>query len=133
MKPPSEWGDRIERGRELTGRMASYRGDDYGFFFFRMNGAADVLRVMVSAGSDEIPWEHVSVSLKERCPTWPEMSWIKGLFWRETETVVQYHPPKADYVTFHPFCLHMWRPIGVDIPRPPTIAVGPMTGFAIPR
>ena len=24
----------------------------------------------------------------------------------------------------HPYCLHMWKPIGVEIPTPPSILVG---------
>ena len=33
-------------------------------------------------------WEHVSVSLARRCPTWEEMCMIKDLF-------VEYHPPRS--------------------------------------
>ena len=41
----------------------------------------------------------------------------------EDETVVQYHPPKSDYVNNHPYCLHLWRPHSQEIPRPPKIFV----------
>lgn len=64
-------------------------------------------------------WEHVSVSLQDRTPTWEEMSYIKDLFWREDECVFQFHPPKKDYVNFHPNCLHLWKPLLVEIPLPP--------------
>jgi hypothetical protein len=133
MRRALDWGPRVERARELIGRTASCHGDDFGFFFLRMNGASEALRVMVSSGADEMPWEHASVSLPTRCPTWNEMCWVKGLFWHDTETVVQYHPPKSDYVSFHPFCLHLWKPIGLNLPRPPAVAVGPPTGRAVPR
>lgn len=69
-------------------------------------------------------WEHVSVSLPNRCPTWEEMCSIKALFWDDDDTVVQYHAPRSDWVNNHQFCLHMWRPVGVDVPRPPSIMVG---------
>lgn len=36
----------------------------------------------------------------------------------------QYHPPKSAYVNNHPNCLHLWRPIGIEMPRPPSIMVG---------
>lgn len=43
-------------------------------------------------------WEHVSVSLPRRCPTWDEMCLIKDIFWDEEECVVQFHPPRSQYV-----------------------------------
>lgn len=79
------------------------------------------LRVVVSWGGG---WEHVSVSLPTRCPTWDEMCWIKRLFWDDEECVVQFHPPKSQYVNNHPFCLHLWRPTETTIPTPPTEFVG---------
>lgn len=79
------------------------------------------LRVIASDG---LGWEHVSVSRSDRCPTWDEMCQIKDLFWDEDDCVVQYHPPKEDWVNNHPNCLHLWRPIGVEMPRPPAILVG---------
>lgn len=72
-------------------------------------------------------WEHVSVSPCNRkrkdCPTWEEMCAIKDMFFEPEETVVQYHPPKSEYVNNHPNCLHLWRPLEQEIPRPPMIYV----------
>ena len=73
--------------------------------------------VVIVAGWDERakdgkPLEHVSVSLDRRCPTWNEMSMIKDIFWEDEECVVQFHPPKSQYVNTHPYCLHMWRKVG---------------------
>lgn len=64
-------------------------------------------------------WEHVSVSLPNRCPTWDEMCKIKSLFWDADDCVIQFHPPESDYVNNHPYCLHMWRKIDFDFPLPP--------------
>ena len=73
--------------------------------------------------SDGGGWDHVSVSpgnpKRKACPTWDEMCAIKDMFFEEEETVVQYHPPKSDYVNNHPYCLHLWRPQNQEIPRPP--------------
>ena len=55
------------------------------------------------------PVEHVSVSLRRRCPTWDEMNIIKDIFWDDEECVIQFHPPKSKYVNAFPYCLHMWR------------------------
>ena len=80
--------------------------------------------------SDGMGWEHVSVSLPNRCPTWEEMNFAKGIFWGDEDTVVQYHPPRSQYVSCHPYCLHLWRPIGYEFPRPPFVLVGPVEPIA---
>lgn len=64
-------------------------------------------------------WEHVSVSLKNRCPTWEEMCVVKDIFWEESECVVEFHPPKSEYVDIHPYCLHLWKKIGAEYELPP--------------
>ena len=81
---------------------------------------AALLRVIASNG---MGWDHVSVSLEDRCPTWGEMCFIKDLFWRTSETVMQLHPTEADYVNEHPFALHLWKPQGVKILMPPKVMV----------
>lgn len=73
-------------------------------------------------------WDHVSVTMKNckrnRCPTWEEMCEIKDIFFLPEETVVQYHPPKSEYVNDYETCLHLWRPNnGLVIPLPPQILV----------
>ena len=79
------------------------------------------LKIIASDGEG---WEHVSVSLPNRCPTWEEMAAVKRLFWGGEDCVLQYHPPESEYVNNHPFCLHLWRPVGVTIPLPPSLMVG---------
>lgn len=68
-------------------------------------------------------WEHVSVSRRDRCPTWDEMCWVKGLFWEPEDCVVQFHPSASQYVNLHPYCLHMWRPVDGVLVTPPTMMV----------
>lgn len=74
--------------------------------------------------SEGMGWEHVSVSRRDRCLTWEEMCQVKNLFWDEEDCVIQYHPPKSQYVNNHPYCLHLWRPTEQQIPTPPRIMVG---------
>lgn len=107
--------------RVKTGQMGS---DET----FGNNGAFEVTlrhnqKVFVIA-SDGAGWEHVSVSRKDRCPTWDEMCQVKALFWDDDDCVVQYHPARSEYVDNHKTCLHLWRPVGVQIPIPPSIFVG---------
>ena len=68
-------------------------------------------------------WDHVSVSFRNRVPTWDEMCKIKDIFFDEDECCVEYHPKKKDYVNLHPYCLHIWRPQEAQIPVPPTLYV----------
>lgn len=80
--------------------------------------------------SDGLGWEHVSVSITStarqvtRCPTWEEMCYVKSLFWDDEEPVMQLHPPKSMWVNNHPYCLHLWRPIGIAMPLPVPLMVG---------
>jgi hypothetical protein len=79
-----------------------------------------LLRVVASAGGG---WDHVSVSLANRTPTWAELEYVRKLLFKPDEVVVQYHVPAEDHVNIHPYCLHLWRPHGVQLPLPPKIFV----------
>jgi hypothetical protein len=86
------------------------------------------LRCIVSAGNmpGGPPWDHVSVSRGDRTPTWEEMDFIARRFFRDNESAMQLHVPPSDHISYHPFCLHIWRPTGLKvIPRPPWWMVGP--------
>lgn len=104
--------------RVLNGVLGTRPGDGNKGFFLLPGG----LRVIATDG---LGWEHASVSLRTRCPTWAEMCRVKGLFWEPEDVVMQLHPRQSEYVNCHPNCLHLWRPIGVDIPTPPPWMVGP--------
>ena len=91
-------------------------------FSVGMGSTKKIIRVIASDGEG---WEHVSVSLENRCPTWDEMCIIKDIFWDNTDCVIQYHPPKSEYVNHHPFCLHLWRKIGSEFELPPSYMIGP--------
>lgn len=119
--------EKVEKCRVTTGAWATKTGNDFGFFFIPTRWHSAPLKVMVSPGEGEYPWEHVSVSLPDRCPTWEEMHFVKTLFWSDEECVVQYHPPKEDYVSNCKWCLHLWKWTAGDFPRPPSILVGDQT------
>jgi hypothetical protein len=94
----------LERGR----RQGDPSWGPYGQFFVR--GPEDAVLCIVASGADEDDeaaqgWEHVSVSAPRRTPTWAEMCFVKDLFWDEEETVLQFHPPKSQYVPMPPSIL----------------------------
>lgn len=85
------------------------------------------LRIISSGLTTDNPdaagWEHVSVSCSNRCPTWAEMDKIKKLFWRDDETVIQFHPRENAKINFHLFCLHLWKHADQEFELPPIILV----------
>lgn len=81
---------------------------------------------LLCLASNGCGWEHVSVSTKtknKRLPNWEEMCFVKSLFWDSEDCVVQFHPPKSEYIDMAPV-LHLWRKTGFDFPRPPKEFVG---------
>lgn len=86
-----------------------------GFFVIPNRFAPGNKSVLAVQASDGDGWEHVSVSIEFRCPTWDEMCYIKNIFWDDEDCVMQLHPPKSKYVNNHQFCLHLWRPISENI------------------
>lgn len=74
--------------------------------------------------SNKLGWEHVSVTInRQRCPEWNIMAYIKNLFWDDEDTVIQFHPARSEYINSHPFCLHLWKPIGLKLPLPEQVLV----------
>ena len=113
---------RLSQARVRTGLLRS--DDSLGNVgAFSIKGPRGTRLTIVA--SNGMGWEHVSVSCKSRCPSWNEMCWVKDLFWNDEEAVVQYHPPKSTYIDCHPHCLHLWKPLLVDLPLPPEWMVGP--------
>jgi hypothetical protein len=102
----------------LNPAIPSMAGDSTcGVFVFRSDTTGEWLRVIAVSG---MGWDHVSVSLEHRTPTWAEMEQVKRLFFNPDESCMQLHVPVAEHIDCHPYCLHIWRPLGRDIPRPPS-------------
>lgn len=70
-------------------------------------------------------WEHVSIAPLNHhvTPSWDGMCEVKDMFWGEDECVVEYHPPKSEYVNSMPNCLHLWKPIDKELAVPPKYLV----------
>lgn len=122
-----------EKYRVRTGRLGTDKsyGNNGCFFLPAISPSRPLVLQCIASDGDgwveqglELPaWEHVSVSTPSRCPTWGELCQVKAMFW-DDDLVIQFHPLKSDYVNDHPYCLHLWRPIGIEIPTPPSITVG---------
>lgn len=114
---------RFSRDRE--GAYAPTDADgNQGRFVFLCPGTG---RILLVVSSDRRDWAEAGPLLKQptKAPAWPEMAWVKDLFWGPEETVMQLHVPAVDHINYHVGCLHLWKPIGVEIPRPPGATVAP--------
>lgn len=97
-----------------------------GAFRVPVRGVRQALLVIASSGEipDGPPWDHVSASFRHRCPTWEEMCQVKELFFASEDVVMQLHPAASQNISNHRYCLHLWRPLSVEIPLPPSFLVG---------
>lgn len=89
------------------------------FGYFQIRGLHIISSGHCEDGDATAGWEHVSVSLPKRCPTWDEMCFVKALFWEPEETVVQFHPAEAEYKNLATTCLHLWKDTRVGHALPP--------------
>lgn len=121
----------LDKYRLKVGNYASQPGDRFGGFIIPCGTV--LLSVIATDGNwkalgidKEYSWQHVSVSTSSRCPTWSEMDYIKNLFWKPDEVVMQLYVGKSDHINIHNYCLHLWKPnsdLEKEIPLPPKGAV----------
>jgi hypothetical protein len=108
---------RAEYELNVIGRLGN-RGN--GVFEFPLGG--EILRAVISDGDN---WDHVSISLAHRCPTWEEMEHVRKLVTGPNEVWVQFGVPESEHINFHPYCLHWWRHQYRTVKLPPSDMVGP--------
>lgn len=108
------------RTKQVLAMYGDYGDETCGVF--AMPSPIDKAELFIVASSG-MGWDHVSVSRTNRCPNWPEMEHVKRAFFKDEETVMQLHVPPSDHISYHNYCLHLWRPQEAEIPRPPSIMV----------
>lgn len=105
--------------------LSSNPGEPFGCFMAQESDLLPAgLKMIASNGftdKEDIGFEHVSIShiRDSQTPSWEEMRIVAGLFWDDEDCLVQYRPPKSDYVNVHRGCLHWWRWKQGEIPMPP--------------
>lgn len=118
----------LDQFRLRAGPITSPNGATYGAFQIPLasRGGVVILNCIASDGFDgtkDWGWEHVSchADTKEgkRIPSWSQMDYLKDLFWKPEETVVQYHVPKSKHVNHNEHVLHLWRPKRFEFQLPP--------------
>lgn len=58
-------------------------------------------------------WEHVCITPKQGCRTlkFVEMCFLKDIFFKDEETVLQTLPEKTNYINNAQNSIHLWRPL----------------------
>lgn len=106
------------RVRALAGGEHEEYPQDLGGVFL-VPSPVDGAKLRVHAGVGE-GWDHLSISRPLRPPSWTEMEFVKRLFFKPDEVAFQLHVAPADHISVHANCLHIWRPLDVPIPMPPS-------------
>lgn len=52
---------------------------------------------------------HLSISHKNRLPTYEELKDARYRFCPDVKYMAQIFPPKEEFVNIHPYCLHLWE------------------------
>jgi hypothetical protein len=87
-----------------------------GYAVQNLNG----LRVLASSApfEDGREWLHVSMSRKDRLPSYDDMKHVKAVFVGNDRYAIQVFPPASQHVNIHQFCLHLWCPLTGSLPFP---------------
>lgn len=59
-------------------------------------------------------WLHISISHKHRVPTYSEIKEVKSVFIGPNRKGIMVFPQESNYVNIHPYCLHLFSPLGRD-------------------
>lgn len=62
----------------------------------------------LSCEQDGNDWIHVSMSFKNRLPTYEDMQAVKEEFIGNDRWAVQIFPKASEHVNIMPYCLHLW-------------------------
>ena len=118
-------------------KLTDARFGNNGAFYIPASKRNRALIIIASDwGADGDQWEHVSVRASsskggDAIPNWGEMCLVKDMFWDPEDACVQYHPRASEYVTAHPYVLHIWRPRDAVLPEPPHWMVGNKPGQSV--
>jgi len=112
--------------QKMYGLLTDVERSRVGAFYIPTKGSKRGMKVIASSGeiATSRGWDHVSISLQNRCPDWGEMCKIKSLFFEPEDVCFQLHPAESDNISNHGTCLHIWRNIHTPIPLPPSDMVG---------
>ena len=59
-------------------------------------------------------WLHLSMSRKDRVPTYTDVRRVKEMFIGKDRKAIQIFPAESEHYNLHPNCLHLWSPLERD-------------------
>ena len=76
--------------------------------------------IIASAGvyEDEQLWYHVSISRKNRVPSYEDLAFLKEHFVGPSRWAIQLFVPTKEHINIHPNALHLWHCVTADRPFP---------------
>jgi len=87
-----------------------FKEDTGGTLWFRYGGPKGLLAcISVLIELDNKPWLHVSISRRDRIPSYEELVFAKETLIGKSKKAIQVFPADEEHVNQHPFCLHLWR------------------------
>jgi len=81
-----------------------------GAFFERVTYREHLLLGLSLEPHDGRTWWHLSMSGRDRVPTWADLVAAKEAFLGTDSDAIQVIPRRARYVNVHPNCLHLFAP-----------------------
>lgn len=63
---------------------------------------------------DDRRWVHVSVSRRDRVPSYEDLALVKRIFVGRERRAVQLFVPESEHVNLHRYCLHLWHCVDGD-------------------
>lgn len=81
-----------------TGNGATFRSKTRGLFVM-VSGAVEL---------DGRRWIHVSVSRRDRLPSYDDLALVKRAFIGDERKALQVFAPSSEHYNLHAFCLHLW-------------------------
>ena len=81
--------------------------DEYGYYSTGVFRVGD-MALIVSHSEKEGGW-HLSMSHKNKLPTYEEMKDFRYKFLPNGINVCEIFPPREKFVNIHPFCRHLWE------------------------
>lgn len=88
-----------------------YEGYNNSGSLFRRRGGVTVIS-SAHIERDQKLWLHVSASRRDRVPNYSEMCEVKRVFIGAGRMAIAIYPAEDEHFNLHPFCLHLWAPIG---------------------
>lgn len=82
--------------------------------YAHVSGLRVISSVARDPAQDNRRWLHVSMSRRDRLPSYEDMRRVKDLFIGPERKAIQIFPKESEYCNRHAYCLHLWSCLDGD-------------------